>query len=105
MFPEGVEKLLKNTFACLGLTGVYKNSLGERPVRVLVCQQEAWAEAGDGSFLSSHIAFEIHVAEIPVVRVGDTLTLGEKIYKVYQEPLKDPTGTIWTVLGMILEVG
>jgi hypothetical protein len=112
MFPEGVETLLKNTFACLGLPGVYRNRDGEHrdgehQVRVLVREQERWAEAGDsaisGSFLSSRITFEVRVADIPVIRVGDTITMGDKIYKVFQEPLKDPTGTIWIVEGMILE--
>jgi hypothetical protein len=102
-FPEGVENLLKNTFTCLGLTGVYRNFAGVCPVQVLVRERENFAVAGDGSFLSSRVTFELRVADVPVVHVGDTITLNDRVYKVFQAPLKDPTGTIWTVEGMILE--
>jgi hypothetical protein len=103
IFPEGVENLLKNTFKCLGMPGIYKNADGERPVRVLIRERESFADAGDpvigGSFLSSRITFEVHVADVPVVCVGDTITLNTNVYKVFQAPLKDPTGTIWIVEG------
>jgi hypothetical protein len=97
IFPEGVENLLKNTFKCLGMPGIYKNSEGERPVRVLIRERESFADVGDANFLSSRVTFELHVADVPVVHVGDTITLNDRVYKVFQAPLKDPTGTIWTV--------
>jgi hypothetical protein len=105
-FPTGVEELLKNTFRCLGLPGIYRNAEGERPISVLVRERESFADAGDpiigGSFLSSRITFEVHVDDVPVVNVGDTITLNERVYKVFQAPLKDATGTIWIVEGMVL---
>jgi hypothetical protein len=105
-FPEGVENLLKNTFKCLGMPGIYKNSEGERPISVLVRERESFADAGDpiigGSFLSSRITFEVHVADVPVVRVGDTITLNDRVYKVFQAPLKDQTGTVWIIEGMVM---
>jgi hypothetical protein len=106
-FPEGVENLLKNTFKVLGLPGIYKNFEGERPISVLVRERESFADVGDGSFLSSRITFEVHVADIPIVCVGDTITMNAhdcnaRIYKVFQAPLKDPTGTIWIIEGMAL---
>jgi hypothetical protein len=105
-FPEGVENLLKNTFRCLGMPGIYKNSSGEFPVRVLVHEQESFAEVGDpiigANFLSSRITFEVHIDDVPVVNVGDTITLNERVYKVFQAPLKDSTGTIWIIEGMVL---
>jgi hypothetical protein len=105
-FPAGVEDLLKNTFKCLGMPGIYKNSEGERPISVLVRERESFADVGDppigGSFLSSRITIEVRVVDVPVVCVGDTITLNDRIYKVFQAPLKDPTGTIWIIEGMIL---
>jgi hypothetical protein len=101
-FPAGVEDLLKNTFKCLGIPGIYRNAEGERPISVLVRERENFSEVGDGSFLSSRVTFELHVADVPTVCVGDTITLNDRVYKVFQAPLKDPTGTIWTVEGMIL---
>jgi hypothetical protein len=101
-FPAGVEDLLKNTFRCLGMPGIYRNSTGEFPVRVLGRERESFADVGEGSFLSSRITFELHVADVPVVCIGDTITLNDRVYKVFQAPLKDPTGTTWTVEGMVL---
>jgi hypothetical protein len=105
-FPTGVENLLKNTFRCLGMPGIYRNAEGERPISVLVRERESFADVGDpiigGSFLSSRVTFELHVADVPVVCIGDTITLNDRVYKVFQAPLKDPTGTIWTVEGMVL---
>jgi hypothetical protein len=105
-FPTGVEELLKNTFRCLGMPGIYRNAEGERPISVLVRERESFAEAGDpiigGSFLSSRITFEVHVDDVPVVNVGDTITLNDRCYKVFQAPLKDSTGTIWIIEGMVL---
>jgi hypothetical protein len=106
-YPEGVENLLKDTFSCLGLNGVYRNSAEEFSVRVLVREQESWVNAGDpvigGSILSARITFEVRVADVPEVAVGDTIELNDRVYKVFQAPLKDPTSTIWIVEGMVME--
>jgi hypothetical protein len=69
---------------------------------VLIRERESFAEAGDASFLSSRVTFELHVADIPVVHVGDTITLNDRVYKAFQAPLKDPTGTVWIIEGMVI---
>jgi hypothetical protein len=98
-FPTGVKSLLNDTFKHLGVPGVYHNSVGDHPVHVLVKELERWAEVGRGAFLNARITFEVHIDDIPLIKVGDTFTIGDRDYKVHQEPLRDPTGTIWTVEG------
>lgn len=101
-FPIGVEKLLEANFKILGIPGVYRNAAGAHTITVLVKELERWAEIGRGGILNTRITFEVRTADVPRVLVGDTFTVGDRDYKVYQEPLRDPTGTLWIVEGAVI---
>lgn len=103
----GLPELFRDTLACLGIPALLRQNGREYPVRMLMRQPESWVTAGDPtlgcSFLSSRVECEIMIDDIPKISVGDILIVNERCYKIFQEPLKDPSGTVWRVQGMIVE--
>lgn len=100
---EGLDLLFRDVFACLSVSAFLQHGFETFPLRLLVRQPEGWIPAGEAEFLSSRFQGEIQIAEVPAIAVGDTIVIGERRYKIFQEPLKDPSGTVWQVHGMIVE--
>ena len=99
----GVAQLFCDVFACLGVAAIWRHRGHETPVRLLLRQPEQWATVGEGSVLASQLDAEVSLLEVPEISVGDTFVVQDRRYRVFQEPLKDPSGTVWQVTGMIVE--
>lgn len=99
----GLQQLFRDVFACLGVAALWRHRGQETPVRLLLRQPEQWASAGEGTILASQLDAEVGLLEVPEISVGDTFVVQDHRYRVFQEPLKDPSGTVWHVTGMIVE--
>lgn len=100
----GLTQLFRDTFTCLSLPAtLILRSGGTQPVRILVRQPESWVAASGGEFLSARLEGEIRIRDAPRITVGDALVLANRHYKIFQEPLKDPSGTVWLVHAMIAD--
>lgn len=100
---NGLSQLFRDTFACLSLTAELIQEGKARPVRLLIRQPESWIALGDGEVLSARIVGEILIAEVPQIFMGDSLYIGWRTYRIFQEPLKDPSGTVGRVHGALVE--
>lgn len=99
----GLRQLFSDVFACLGVVALWRHRGHETSVRLLVRQPEQWTAIGEGSLLASQLNAEVNIEEVPAISVGDTFVVNERRYRVFQEPLKDPSGIVWQVTGMIVE--
>lgn len=100
---NGLSQLFRDTFACLSLTAELIQEGKARPVRLLIRHPESWIALGDGEVLSARIIGEILIAEVPQIFMGDSLYIGGRTVRIFQEPLKDPSGTVWQVHGALVE--
>lgn len=103
----GLSELFRDTLACLGVSARLQHNGHKQSIRILIRQPESWVDAGDSvmgsQFLSSRFEGEIMIQEVPTISCGDILIVNERCYKIFQEPLKDPSGTVWKVHGMKVE--
>lgn len=99
----GVAQLFCDVFACLGVAAIWRHRGQDTAVCLLLRQPEQWASAGEGTILASQLDAEVSLLEVPEISVGDTFGVQDRRYRVFQEPLKDPSGTVWHVSGMIVE--
>lgn len=97
----GLDLLFRDTFATLGIPVTLMQNGHASSIRMLLRQPESWAVSGD--LLSARIEGEIAIQDVPAIHVGDAVVLNGRRYKIFQEPLKDPSGTVWLVQGMIAE--
>jgi hypothetical protein len=95
-----LEKMFMDTFRHLGKTAVYSSASGFVEITVLIKEPEQAYEFGDGKFVERIATFEIMAKDVPNPKVGDTLYIGGRRYKVYQDPLLDGSGNIYEAVAI-----
>lgn len=98
-----LDRLFADTFEHLGTRALYRqDGLGFVECLVLIKEPEQLYEMGDGQFVERIATFEIIASSIINPRIGDFLYVNGRKYKVYGEPLLDPSGTVYEINGILV---
>lgn len=92
MTVQQFKKAVDSQFEKLGEPAEYQN----REVLIFLLRPDIVVSVG---FAKSHTAtntMKIRIADAPQLKVGDTITYNDVIYKVSQEPQKDTNNLIWS---------
>jgi hypothetical protein len=96
-----LEQMFMDTFKHLGKPALYQPSGGAFiKLLVLIKEPEQDYELGDGKFVERIATFEIMAKDVPAPKVGDTLYIDGRRYKVYQDPLLDGSGNVYEVIAI-----
>jgi hypothetical protein len=83
-----LEQMFMDTFKHLGKTALYSaEGSGFVEITVLIKEPEQAYELGDGKFVERIATFEIMAKDVLNPKVGDTLYVDGRRYKIYQDPL------------------
>jgi hypothetical protein len=97
-------KMFEDCFAHLGKEAQYQSSgSAPFPIRVLIKQPDTAYEMGDGQVIGHMAIFEVRIRELPFPKVGDQLIIAGNRYKIFAEPLRDASNTIWEITAMVME--
>ena len=96
--------MLEDCFAHLGKEAQYQSSgAAPFPIRVLIKQPDTAYEMGDGQVIGHMAIFEIRIDELAFPKVGDQLVIAGNRYKIFSEPLRDASNTVWEITAMVME--
>lgn len=97
--------MLDDCFAHLGKEALYQSSgAAPFPIRVLIKQPDIPYEMGDGQVIGHMAIFEVRIDELAFPKVGDQLIIAGSRYKIFSEPLRDSSNTVWEITAMVMEV-
>jgi hypothetical protein len=68
-----------------------------RSVRVILRRADDVTTFGEARLWSETTRVDLRVAEVPNPRPGDTLTLGEEVFTIQGEPVRDRERLVWTI--------
>jgi hypothetical protein len=95
--------MFSDVFEHLGMQALYQQEgFGFTECTVLIKEPEQAYELGDGKFVERIATFEIMARDVVNPKIGDTLYIDGRKYKVYQEPLLDPSGTVYEITGVFV---
>ncbi len=96
--------MFEDCFTHLGKEALYQSSgSASFPIRVLIKQPDTAYEIGDGQVIGHMAIFEVRTHELAFPKVGDQLIIDENRYKIFAEPLRDASNTIWEITAMVME--
>ena len=97
--------MFEDCFAHLGKEALYQSSgAAPFPISVLIKQPDTAYEMGDGQVIGHMAIFEVRIDELAFPKVGDQLIIASTRYKIFAEPLRDASNTIWEITAMVMEV-
>lgn len=100
-----LDRMFDDVFEHLGIKALYKQEgLGFIECTVLIKEPEQAYEIGDGQFIERIATFEVIASDVANPKIGDFLYVNGSKYKVYQEPLLDPSGNVYEVIGILVGV-
>ena len=95
-----IERLLEDCFEHLGIEVSYcdhKRKEISKMKALVKCPDTAYSLGIDGK-LTQQIAFiEIRSQDVVFLSLGDYIKIGNKFYKIFEQPLRDPSGSVWTI--------
>ena len=94
------QALLDTLFAdpSLAQDATYLPAAGDMlPVRVIARRADALTDFGDARLWSETSVFDVRVSEIAEPRPGDRLVLGDEVFVVQGEPVRDRERLVWTL--------
>jgi hypothetical protein len=99
-----LELMFMDIFGHLGKPALYQ-AAGEAfvEVTVLIKEPEQAYELGDGQFVERVATFEVMAKDVPNPKVGDTLYIEGRLYKIYQDPLLDGSGNVYEIVAIFAE--
>jgi hypothetical protein len=59
---------------------------------------------GDGQVIGHMAIFEVRIDELAFPKMGDQLIIAGNRYKIFAEPLRDVSNTVWEITAMVMEV-
>ena len=98
-----LDSLFTDTFEHLGTKALYaQEGFGFIECLVLIKEPEQMYELGDGQFVERIATFEIMSSDITNPKVGDFLYVNGRKYKIYTEPLLDPSGNVYEITAILV---
>jgi len=96
--------MFEDCFAHLGKEALYQSSgAAPFPIRVLIKQPDTAYEMGDGQVIGHMAIFEVRIDELAFPKIGDQLIIAGNRYKIFAEPLRDASNTVWEITAMVME--
>jgi hypothetical protein len=96
-----LKQMFDDTFEHLGVKALYQQD-GFVKCTVLIKEPEQSYEIGDGQIIERIATFEIKSSDVANPKIGDFLYVNGNKYKVYQEPLLDPSGNVCEVVAIFV---
>lgn len=98
-----VKRLFADCFKHLGVKAVYYNSKREEicKIKALIKHPDVTYSIGrDGELTNQIASIEIRVQDVTSFSIGDYIKVGNKFYKIFEQPLKDPSNMLWKLEGI-----
>lgn len=93
--------MFKDCFAHLGKDALYQKQ-GQKPlaIRVLIKQPDLAYDIGDSKMITQMAMIEILTKDIDSPNINDQVTISGTVYKIFSEPLQDPSKNIWEITAI-----
>lgn len=65
------------------------------PVRVIRRSPDRIGNFGEGRFVTDSCLIDVRLSEIPLLEAGDTFQIGDLLYELRGEPVRDSEGLTW----------
>lgn len=90
-------------FQAFGIPATFQAGGIGTPVSITVMrsQPDITFQAGQIGGVQGTNVFDVRVSEVPVMNTGDTLAIGDEVFKVQAPPKKDEQGLIWQQLDCV----
>jgi hypothetical protein len=96
-----LKQMFDDTFEHLGIKALYQQD-GFVECTVLIKEPEQSYEIGDGQIIERIATFELKSSDVSNPKIGDFLYANGNKYKVYQEPLLDPSGNVFEIVAIFV---
>jgi len=73
-----------------------------QPVRVIRRMPDRLANFGEGRFVTDAVMVDLLIAEVPDLAAGDTLEIGNALYELRGQPLRDSERLTWAAEARVL---
>lgn len=97
---KNIQKLFMDCFEHLGVEATYCNKNKESicEIKALVKRPDTTYSLGNDGTLTQQIAsIEIRSQDITFLSVGDYIKIGDKFYRIFEQPLKDSSNIVWKI--------
>jgi hypothetical protein len=103
LIQEALRNAFDDVFEHLGVEAIFKTAnAAPFPVIALIKEPESVYEVGSSQVIGQIAEFCMKAAEVNP-KVGDTIFLGLKKYKIYEEPLLDSSNYVWKFPAVLME--
>jgi hypothetical protein len=100
---KNVQKLFMDCFEHLGVEATYCNKNKETicTIKALVKRPDTTYSLGaDGTLTNQIASIEIRIQDITFLSTGNYIKIGDKFYRLFEQPLKDSSNMIWEIKAM-----
>ncbi|APR98662.1 head-tail joining protein [Wolbachia endosymbiont of Folsomia candida] len=105
MFRD-IKRLFVDCFEYLGVEATYcnKNKGAICEIKALVKRPDTTYSLGNDGTLTNQIAsIEIHIQDVTCPSVADYIKIGNKFYRIFEQPLKDSSNNLWEIRAIEVE--
>jgi hypothetical protein len=94
-FAFGIDLLFTDPF--LSLAAIWRSAgVGPAvPVRVIRTAPDKGVDFGEGRFVTDTVFIDVRVSDLSRVEPGDTLEIGDDVFEVRGDPVRDSERLVW----------
>lgn len=97
---KNTQRLFSDCFEHLGVEVSYCNKNKEEicKIKALVKRPDTTYSLGDDGKLTREVAtLEVRSQDVTYPSIGNYIKIGNKFYKIFEQPLKDPSNMLWKI--------
>lgn len=96
MIRDALQQMFDDVFDRLGVEVEYKPKMSTAfKITILIKEPENVYEVGSSQVVGQVAEFSIRVADLKMPMIGDVVFVGNKKYKICEEPLLGPSNLLW----------
>ncbi|GHU13662.1 hypothetical protein FACS189449_09280 [Alphaproteobacteria bacterium] len=106
MMKEAITRALDDAFEHLGVEVIFEsaNASSSFPIVALVKEPEGIYEVGSSRVIGQVAEFSVKASDVKP-KIGDTIFVGTKKYKIHEEPLLNASNFIIKFQAVLIERG
>ncbi|GHU00122.1 hypothetical protein FACS1894126_6450 [Alphaproteobacteria bacterium] len=106
MMKEAITRALDDAFEHLGVDVIFEsaNASSSFPIIALLKEPESVYEVGSSQVIGQVAEFSVKASDVKP-KIGDTIFVGTKKYKIHEEPLLDASNLIFKFQAVLIERG
>ncbi|MCJ7454350.1 MAG: hypothetical protein MUP48_02700 [Wolbachia endosymbiont of Homalodisca vitripennis] len=100
---KNLSKLFSDCFEHLGVEVSYCNKSKKEisKIKALVKRPDnTYSLGADGALIQQIASIEIRCRDVTFLNVGDYIKIGNKYYKIFEQPLQDSSNELWKVAAV-----